>query len=203
MGPSSKCAVLAWAVALTACATTTFVSSWTAPGAQSLRSEGNRVAVVVMSKNDPMRLSGEDSAAQEITRRGGQGIPAYTLLKDEPGVSEGIAQETFARAGINAVLTLRPTTTRTQVSSSPSMYPAYWGGYYGFGWGSPWSYGPAFGPEIRTDTFVYVETRVYSMRQNKLVWTGESRTVNPGDVDSLMRDVIGAVAQELRSAGLL
>jgi hypothetical protein len=190
-------------VALAACATTTFVSSWTAPGAQPLRGEGSRVAIVVMSTSDSMRLSGEESAAREINRRGGQGIPAYTLLKNEASVSEGIAQETFEKAGITFVLTFRPTGERTQVSSSPSMYPAYWGGYYGFGWGSPWSYSPAFGPEIRTDTFVYIETRVYSMRQNKLVWTGESKTVNPRDVDSLMRDVIGAVAQELAAAGLL
>jgi hypothetical protein len=50
---------------------------------------------------------------------------------------------------------------------------------------------------------VYVESRVYSMKQDKLVWTGESKTTNPGNVDSLMRDVTGAVGQELKNAGLL
>jgi hypothetical protein len=45
------------------------------------------------------------------------------------------------------------------------------GGYYGHGWGSAWS-----AAEIRTDTIIIVETLVYSLRQNKLVWGGQSKT---------------------------
>jgi hypothetical protein len=186
---------------LAACATTTFVSTWRAPDAQPLKGEGARVAVVVMSKNESMRLNAEESAARAITQRGGHAFPADSFLKNEPNVDEGSAKEAFEKAGVTAVVTLRPTNVRTEVSTVPTAAPpTYWGGYYGFGWNSPWAYS---GTEVRTDTLVYVETRVYSMRQNKLVWTGESKTVNPGNVDSLMKDVIDAVAQELSKAGLL
>jgi len=64
--------------------------------------------------------------------------------------------------------------------------------------GRPWG-----GTEIRTDTIVSVETLVYSLRQNKLVWAGQSQTTNPGKVDGFVREIATAAAQEMRKQGLI
>jgi hypothetical protein len=77
-------------------------------------------------------------------------------------------------------------------------YAGYWGGYYGYGWGAPWG-----GTDIRTDTIVNVETLVYSLKQNKLVWGGQSETMNPDKVDDFVREVATAAARELRKEGLI
>jgi hypothetical protein len=50
---------------------------------------------------------------------------------------------------------------------------------------------------------VSVETLVYSLKQNKLVWAGQSQTTNPNNVDSFVREVATAAAQELRKHGLI
>jgi hypothetical protein len=152
------------------------------------------VVTVVMTKDDSLRLSGETSAAGEITRLGGQGIPASSLIQNEPTQDEAKAKEALEQAGISAILTLRPTNVKQETYASPSAYPGYWGGYYAYGWGTP---------SIRTDTIVYVETKLYSMKQNKLVWAGQSKTTNPADIDTLMRDVIQATANELKKQGLI
>jgi hypothetical protein len=55
----------------------------------------------------------------------------------------------------------------------------------------------------RTDTQVGVETRVYSLPQNKLVWAGESRTTNPENVNSLISEVASAVGRQLQREGLI
>ena len=78
------------------------------------------------------------------------------------------------------------------------MYGGYWGGYYGYGWGG--AYG---GTEIRTDTIVIVETLVYSLKQNKLVWAGQSKTTNPSKIDAFVKEVAAGAGKEMRKLGLL
>ncbi len=185
-----------------ACATTGFVSTWKAPDAQPLKPEGSKVAAVVMHKNEAARRAAEDALAAEITRRGGEGIPSYSLIASTS--DEGLAKAAFEKAGIAGVVVMRPVGTTQEISSTTSMYAGpmyagYWGGgYYGYGWGG--AYGAT---EIRTDTIVSIETLVYSMKQNKLVWAGQSKTTNPSQVDGLVKEIVRAAAEEMRKEGLL
>jgi hypothetical protein len=59
------------------------------------------------------------------------------------------------------------------------------------------------GGEIRADTIIVVETLVYSLTQNKLVWGGQSKTRNPANVDRLIENTAGQVANELVRQGLI
>ena len=65
-----KCAVLAGATALASCASTSFVSTWKAPDAQSLKGEGSKVAAVVMTQNDYQsgRIQSHDQALAAFQR---------------------------------------------------------------------------------------------------------------------------------------
>jgi hypothetical protein len=194
-----KCSVLAGAGLLASCASTSFVSTWKAPDAQSLRGEG-KVVTVVMTQNEAMRRGAEDSLAQEITKMGAQAVPGYTLIQNEPTETEANAKEALEKAGVGIVVTMRPTGVSQEISSSPTASATYWGGgYYGYGWGA--AYGPSM--EIHTDTIVHIQTLVYSLKQNKLVWSGQSKTTNPGNVDSLVKEIIYAVADEMKKGGLI
>jgi hypothetical protein len=186
-----------------ACASTGFVSTWKAPDAQPLTNEGKKVAAVVMARNEATRRAAEDSLARELTLRGAEGVPMYTLLPDEPAANEAAAKAAVEKAGIAAVVVLRPIGSDKEVYPTPSVYVRppygwYWGGYYGYGWGAPWG-----GSQIRTDTIVTVETLVYSVAQNKLVWAGRSRTTNPEKVDSFVRELVNAAAREMKKQGLI
>jgi hypothetical protein len=100
---------------------------------------------------------------------------------------------------------MRPVAKEKEISSTPSsmymgpMYGGYWGGYYGYGWGGAWG----GGTEIRTDTIVIVETLVYSMKQNKLIWAGQSKTTNPSRIDAFVKEVAAGAGKEMKKAGLL
>lgn len=189
---------------LSACASGGLVSSWTAPDAPPLRMTGEKVAAVVMIDNQASRRAAEDALARELTARGAEGVPMYTILPDAGPDDQEAARRAAEEAGIEGVVVMRPVRTEQEVSSSPAMYTgpaygAYWGGYYGYGWGDPWS----VGGEIRTDTIVSVETLVYSMGANELVWGGQSETTNPTNVNQLVRDTAEQVARELERQGLL
>lgn len=182
-------------LALSAC-TSTFVSSWKAPDAKPLEFTGAKVAAVVMAADISSRQMGEDILAQEITAHGAQGIPMYTLFHDGDPAKEDEARAALEQAGVQGVVVMRPVNVEQEVVSAPS-YHGLWGGYYGYGWGAPWE------EEIYTDTIVYVETRVYSLEQNELVWSGQSKTINPEGVEDLVRKLSGAVAAELEDQGLI
>jgi len=84
------------------------------------------------------------------------------------------------------------------------MYGAYWGGYYGYGWGSSWAGGPvSMGNDIRVDTIVYVETLVYSLKQNKLIWSAQSKTTNPPNTDKFVLMLAQEVGDELKKDGVI
>jgi hypothetical protein len=185
----------------TACASTGFVSTWKAPDAQPLKPEGSKVAAVVMHKNEAARRAAEDALAKEITARGAEGIPSYTLISAATAEQEAQAKAAFEKAGIAGVVVMRPVGTQQQVTATSyggPYYGGYWGGYYGYGWGGAWG-----GTEVRTDTIVSIETLVYSMKQNKLVWAGQSRTTNPTQVDALVKEIASAAVYEMRKQGLL
>jgi hypothetical protein len=182
------------AVGLSACATG-LVSSWKAPDAESFRLSGEKVAAVVMAGDPTIRLAGEDALARELSARGAVGVPMYTLLAGAIP-DEAKARAAAEQAGIVGVVVLRPVHIDKEISSRPGTYagPMFWGGAYGHGWG---------GTEIRTDTIVIVETLVYSLAQNKLVWGGQSKTRNPASVDRLIENTARQVADELVRQGLI
>ena len=205
MNRFSTCGTILASVMLSACATTSFVSTWKAPDAKALQLSGAKVAAVVMIQNEAARRAAEDALAREITAHGAQGVAMYTIQPEARPNNEQAVRAAVEGAGVAGAVVMRPVGKEKEVVATPvayggPMYGGYWGGYYGYGWGSPYAYG---GTEIRTDTIVSIETLVYSLRQNKLVWAGQSRTTNPTGVDQLVKETSAAVALELQKQGLI
>ena len=55
----------------------------------------------------------------------------------------------------------------------------------------------------RTDTILRLQVNIYSLAEDKLLWSGVSRTTNPSGVDALVREVAEAVRDDLVKRGLL
>jgi hypothetical protein len=193
------------ALAIAACASTRFNSTWKAPDAQPLNFAGQKVAALVIS-SEASRLEAEGALARELTARGVQGIPAFNLIPPTESRDKEKAKALFTAAGIAGVVAMRVVGKEQQISSSPGMgywgapyYASFWGGgYYGYGWGAV--YDPGY---LRTDTIVSVETLVYDMRTDKLVWAGRSETTNPSAVTSLIKELVAGAANEMKKQGLI
>jgi hypothetical protein len=128
----------------------------------------------------------------------------YSVLRNGDVSDEPAARAAAERAGVVGVVVMRPVRIDQKLSGrstySGPMHGGYWGGYFGYGWGSPWGTG---GVAIRTDTIVTIETLVYSLRENKLLWGGQTRTNSPKNLDRLIEDTATQVANELVRLGLM
>jgi len=198
--------VVTAAVAAAACASTSFVSSWRNPAAEPGTFKGQKVAALVMSKEQGVRFGAEDALARELTARGIVGIAAYSLIPKELVQDKEKAKEFLEKANVVGVVAMRVVGKDQQVTQSAGgMYwggPAYatfWGGgYYGYGWGGVYS--PGY---IQTDTIVTVEILVYSLKQDKLVWAGQSETTNPSKVGPFIQELTAKAAAEMKKQGLI
>ena len=193
-----------------ACESSPWVSTWKAADAQPVQVDGSKVVAVVMINDRSTRRTAEDTLAAEITKRGGQGVAMYTLQEDDAKPSaEAATRAAVEKAGAVGLVVMRPVrrdkdVTVTPVTTYSPMYGSYWGGYYGHGWGSPWMGGPVnMGNDIRVDDVVYVETLVYSLKQNKLIWSGQSKTTNPPNIDKFVKLLANEVAIEMNKASLI
>lgn len=195
---------LALAAALfTACSSTRFVSTWKEPTAGPGELAGQKIAAFVMSSEQGSRRAAEDTLASELRARGADGIAGYTLLPGDTAKDRDAAKRKLEQAGVGVVVVMRPAGQEQELRSTPGTWhtvPRYrsWSGYWGYGWGAVYEPG-----EIRTDTIVSVETVVYSVASDKLIWAGRSKTTNPSDVGSFVEELAAAVDDEMRQSGLL
>ena len=61
-------------------------------------------------------------------------------------------------------------------------------------------YSPGY---LTQDTIVTLESNVYSVREDKLVWASRSRTINADSMTSLLDSMIDAMAWEMKKEKVL
>jgi hypothetical protein len=100
---------------------------------------------------------------------------------------------------VDAVIAVRVLSKEQQTNYTPgtAYYGSTWG-YWGYGWGA--AYSPGY---MTTDQIVTVETLVFSVSQNKLVWAGQSKTTNPSNVDAFVGELVSVVGGQLRKDGIV
>jgi hypothetical protein len=186
-----------------ACSTTTFESTWRSPEAQPLQIEGQKVVGLFLRRSSARRRRAEDAMAREISARGSQGVPAYTVLSDEEVKDQEAARAKLDKLGFGGVVVMRVVGKETQYSYEPVVwarphYRHFWGGYWRWGWDRV--YEPGY---LQVDKVVRVETLVYSFVQDQLVWAGVSRTVDPAKIEDFIGELAQAVSKQLEKDGLL
>ena len=190
------------AACLSACGSTTFISTWKAPDAQRIDPVGKNIVVLVISSDPDRRRDAEVYLANDLSTRGARGIAAYTLIGlDHP--TADYARARFKEAGMDGVVVMRLVGQDQQVIVDP-------GGFSGSVYGSFGSYYSAYGlavsysmGSVQTDTEVTIETLIYSLSKDKLLWASTSRTSNPEGLQELVYEVADAVASEVVKQGLI
>ena len=157
---------------------------------------------LVLSHDKKRRRDAETYLAYELSIRGANGISAYTLTGlDYPTLDQARAR--FKEAGVKGVVVMRLVGHDQTTISDP-------GGFSGTAYGSFGSYYQSYGVGISyssgyeyTESEVRIETLIYSLNPDKLLWAGTSRTSNPEGLQELITEVADAVSKQVRKQGLI
>lgn len=183
---------------LASCSSTKVLSAWRNPAAEPPQFQ--KIIALVVSDELSVRRSGERELCKNVTETC---VPANAVIPDDEVRDTEKAKRRVHDNGFDGAVILRIVGEREEITDVPPSYtpPVYAGnmwGYYGYGWGA--TYSPGY---TRTDTFVRVETMIYSVTSSELLWVGLSETMNPKSVPDLIDDVARAVAKEMKKAGLV
>jgi hypothetical protein len=195
------------AVSLTAATTIViaapkFLTVWKSPEVSQLNFAGKKVAALVITDSQSLQMSGEEALTRELTARGVIGTATYRFVPREELKTADKAKEWFERVKVEGVVAVRPLKRETGQEYSPVVwssgyYPNFWG-YYGYGWSNVYVI-----PTSRETTTITVETLVYDLARNQLVWAGVSETRDPKNLQDFVKDLVNAVVREMKKVKLV
>lgn len=180
-----------------------FVSTWKAPEAAGTSFAGKKVAALIISDDQNLRVSGEEALIRELAGVGVPGgIASYRIVPREELRDAEKAKGWYERAGAEGVVALRLVKADKRQTWTPSMwstptYSSLWG-YYGYSWTAVYDPG-----STSVETVAVIETLVFSVPLNKLLWAGVTETTNPKDASRVIKDIVSATVKEMTKQGLI
>ena len=184
------------------CTSTRITSSWSEPNKSIVLNKLNKVLAVALLKNEANNRKAED---QMIERLDGKGVVSYSYLntnfnkKNEEAIRDKIRID-----GFDAVVTMRlldvdkeRTYTPGNVSTYPMEYRTFSGYYY-----RTWNTYSTPGYYSTTKTYT-IEINVFSIKEDKIIWTGLTQTTDPYGVNKMTADVVRTVFKKMEKDGFI
>jgi hypothetical protein len=196
----SFCIIIA--IAISSCGSTQITSSWKEPNKEISLDKLNKVLVVALFKDETGRRKAEDEMAGYLK---GKGVVSYNYLdKNISTKNEDDIRDKIKLDGFDGAVTMRLIDVDKEQVYTPgntTAYPTYnrrFSGYYYRNWNT---YNT---PGYYTNTKTYtVETNVYSIKEDKIIWTGLTKTTDPQGVDKMTQEIVKVVYKNMIKEGFI
>ena len=182
--------------------------SWSDPEAAS-KGPFTKVFVVVLSQNETANYDIEAQTANVLISRGFKVVrstdifpPKFSITKD---LTKEQLTESIVKRGCDAILTLALLDSKTVESYNPGTIYApvnygYYGSYYGYyNYYYPQVYSPGY---YSVDKTFYLETNLYDLAADKLLWSVQSEARNPSNLPEWFEKYSTMLINHLKSEGL-
>ena len=188
------------AISIVGCGPATQIEkSWMEPGA-TVKKEGSKSLIVAMVKDETSRRVIEDNLVKRI---GTGAVASYTFITPDmlKEANSNLFYDQLVKDKYTHVILLRLADIEKETSYVHGSSMGYYGGYgmyYGYGagmYGSPGYY--------TTDKNYFVETAVFSVVPDKLLWTGTTKSVNPSKIEQTITEIANAVSEKMIKDGFL
>lgn len=181
---------------LAGCNTTSVENAWVAPDVSQIRF--NKIMVVATSPDGALRRTAEEAMKAQVQRV--ECVTSYSLLGAESDLKD-IAKvaATLKTAGVDGVVVVRPVCDRNEITYVPGQpmplpYRTF-RGYYARSYGlNAFFYEPGY---FDTTRVVKLETNIYEVAGERLIWSGVTTSTNPGNTNQLVQDTAKAIRAEL------
>jgi len=170
------------------------------PGARVAPNPQNKVMVIALVKDETSRRVIEDELVKRIKT---PAVASYQFLTTEmiKAASDEALNNMITKENFTHILLMRLADIEKETSYVPGTTTGYYGGYgmyYGYGaarYSTPGYY--------TTDKNYFIETTIYSVSPNKLLWTGTTKTVNPSKVEKAVNEIANVVVAQMKQDGFL
>ena len=159
-----------------------------------------KILILAVLENYLIRQRFEDEMERLLHESGVQAIKSHMVLPPRNEMMEGELKQRITESTLDGVLIIRPIDVRKEseeVTLGVYVPPP---GYYSF-----WPYwntvsGPFYSTPSYTqeNTIVRAEFNLYSTKDEKLLWSGESDTVYSKDFDKLSKDYAKMLVKQLK-----
>jgi len=197
------CLILCCAILLASCATTEIKSVWSDASYKG----GPLIKVVVMglSKDQTIKRLYEDEFVRQLKAHGVQAIPGYSVIPQEKMGDESYISEKIKELGVDATLVTRLVDKKTiqtyyppQMFYTPAPYYRGWHGYYRNSY--QYMMSPGY---TATEEALVLETNIYSMQSNELIWSALSETFMEGSSESLIQSLVQKLIKDMSAKDLI
>ncbi len=194
---------------LTSCTNTKITQSWVEP---ENKNSYNDLLIIGIAESQQNRRAYESNFVEELNKVKVEAIASYTIIKSD----QKIDRETIAKAikglEIDAVLVTHLVGVEEETVYRPPSYTygGSYGGYYGGAhYGGLYSYYPHVNSYVTSpgyysthETYT-LETSLYDVKSEELVWTARSRTFSPESVDEVIVDLTTLLIKDLEEKNLI
>lgn len=190
-------AAVACGLAANASAGTKLVSSFREPTTGPLKF--GKVLVLVIAPHESQMQFGEAVLIGLMKRT--QGVSAHAVMPKDDASDEQKMRAFMAKEAFDGAVTMRLMAAGQQTTAQAGIYmpaPTGFWSYYSYAWPLVTDIG-----YVHTERLFHMETQVYSMKDDKLVWGGITKTTDPKDARQLVEQVAQAVAKDLRKQRLI
>jgi hypothetical protein len=168
-----------------------------------------KIFVVALTANKNARQKVETSLAESITNRGFQVVKSVDVLPPELNESENkkeLVRQKVGETKSDALLTVVLIDEKTQTKYIPGQeYPVSGNAYYGDfdsyydNWRDPMNDDDYYTAEKN----YFVETNLYDAKSGKIVWSAQSKTMNPATIDAFLKDYKKSIGGQMKKDGLI
>jgi len=175
------------------------VSSWRDPGSTVKFDSLHKVLVVAALKDNYNRKFTENRFA---ARLGNAGVQSYNYFSlNELKEKKDYFIKKFKEENFDGAIIIRVVSRNTEVKVTQTI-PTYYFDYWNF-----YDYATNFtlnqGRMSRDETFK-IEVSVYSLKDDKLIWTGLTSLVNPSsDLDKIVNSIADVVVDKMKEEKFL
>ncbi|MFZ4633140.1 MAG: hypothetical protein ACOYNO_02925 [Saprospiraceae bacterium] len=180
---------------------------------QKIRPESYKtICVMALTAKMNIRQTLENDLAAELERRGIKAVKSYNLFppsfdKTAPGSKDVMAKK-IAEANCDAIFTTALIDQKSETRYVPGStmyapYPnyGYYGNFYGYyNYSYPTFYDPGY---ITTDKTFFLESNLYDAKAGDLVFSVQSETYNPSNLEGFSRDYTILMLEEMKKKGII
>lgn len=190
------------AVLFSSCTSTHITSSWREPDKEVAINKLNKVLVVALLRNETSRHTAEDEMVNFLH---GKGVASYGYLDNDISTrNEDAIRDKIKGDDFDGAITMRLVDVDKDITYTPGnfqSYPTYYRSFSGYYFRS-WSYYSTPARYTTTKTYT-VETNVYSIKEDRIIWSGLTETTNPDGVDKMTREIVKVVYRHMVKEGFI